>query len=188
MRDEGWAKIRQHSGPESASRAIGIHAARRGTRFEALEPLRQGVRRHFGAIGKDVAHGLAVRHDHGSPEGNGCTGVSSGRSRRTCYGFGPSTPPKSSGSHCSHFATSTTRPGSSRGSTTEPLPRSDRRNFQPSRSPRRLLTDVSLTAGGTGVGLSPADAMVWTAFGAQAGRPYGQLRLVALFLKTAVGR
>ncbi len=45
---------------------IGIHAARRGTRFEALEPLRQGVRRHFGAIGKDVAGGLSVRHDHGS--------------------------------------------------------------------------------------------------------------------------
>jgi len=76
---------------------VGIHAARRGTRFEALEPLRQGVRRHFGAIGKDVARGLALRHDHGSqymsdafqtemrflgiesspafvcaPEGNGC--------------------------------------------------------------------------------------------------------------------
>ncbi len=45
---------------------VGIHAARRGTRFEALEPLRQGVRRHFGAIGKDIARGLAVRHDHGS--------------------------------------------------------------------------------------------------------------------------
>jgi putative transposase len=29
---------------------VGIHAARRGTRFEALEPLRQGVRRHFGAV------------------------------------------------------------------------------------------------------------------------------------------
>ena len=45
---------------------VGIHAARRGTRFEALEPLRQDVRRHFGAIGKDVARGRAVRHDHGS--------------------------------------------------------------------------------------------------------------------------
>jgi putative transposase len=76
---------------------VGIHAARRGTRFEALEPLRQGVQRHFGAIGKEIAEGLAVRHDHGSqymsdtfqtemrflgiqsspafvraPEGNGC--------------------------------------------------------------------------------------------------------------------
>jgi putative transposase len=45
---------------------VGVHAARRGTRFEALEPLRQGVRRHFGATGKDVARGLAVRHDQGS--------------------------------------------------------------------------------------------------------------------------
>ncbi len=45
---------------------VGIHAARRGTRFEALEPMRQGMRRHFGGIGKDVAHGLAIRHDHGS--------------------------------------------------------------------------------------------------------------------------
>ena len=45
---------------------VGIHAARRGTRFEALEPLRQDMRRHFGANGKDVARGLAVRHDHGS--------------------------------------------------------------------------------------------------------------------------
>src|SRR5215217_5936922 len=76
---------------------VGIHAALRATRFEALEPLRQGVRRHCGGFAKDVAAGLAVRHDHGSqsmadafqkelrflgigsspafvraPEGNGC--------------------------------------------------------------------------------------------------------------------
>ena len=76
---------------------VGIHAARHGTRFEALEPLRQGVRQHFGGFAKGVACGLAVRHDHGSqymsgtfqdeltflgaesspafvraPEGNGC--------------------------------------------------------------------------------------------------------------------
>jgi putative transposase len=76
---------------------VGIHAARRGTRFEALEPLRQGVREHFGGYRAVVATGLALRHDHGSqfmsglfqaelrflgiasspafvrePEGNGC--------------------------------------------------------------------------------------------------------------------
>ena len=76
---------------------VGLHAARRGTRFEALEPLRQGVRQHFGGFAKDIAAGLALRHDHGSqymsdvfqneltflgiesspafvraPEGNGC--------------------------------------------------------------------------------------------------------------------
>jgi transposase InsO family protein len=76
---------------------VGIHAALRGNRFEAIEPLRQGVTAHFGAYEKGVAEGLAVRHDHGSqflsghyqgelsflgiasspafvrePEGNGC--------------------------------------------------------------------------------------------------------------------
>jgi putative transposase len=45
---------------------VGIHASARATRFEALEPIRQGVRRHFGGFAKDIAHGLAVRHDHGS--------------------------------------------------------------------------------------------------------------------------
>ena len=76
---------------------VGIHAALQANRFEALEPIRQGVRRCFGGFAKDIAHGLALRHDHGSqyvshdfqkelrflgiegspafvraPEGNGC--------------------------------------------------------------------------------------------------------------------
>lgn len=76
---------------------VGIHAAKYATRFEALEPIRQGVRRSFGGYGKGVASGLVLRHDHGSqfvsrdfqkeirflglksspsfvrsPEGNGC--------------------------------------------------------------------------------------------------------------------
>src|SRR3954470_23284384 len=80
-----------------SAECVGIHAAARATRFEALEPIRQGVRRHFGGFAANVAHGLAVRHDHGSqymsdhfqreiaflgiesspafvraPEGNGC--------------------------------------------------------------------------------------------------------------------
>ena len=45
---------------------IGLHAAKSGSRFEALEPIRQGVRERFSAIGKGVAHGLRLRHDHGS--------------------------------------------------------------------------------------------------------------------------
>ena len=45
---------------------VGSHAARSGNRFEALEPVRQGVLRHFGAIERDIAEGLALRHDHGS--------------------------------------------------------------------------------------------------------------------------
>jgi transposase InsO family protein len=78
---------------------LGIHAARRGTRFEALEPVRQAVRSSFGVFAENVAKeaGLELRHDHGSqftsrafqdelrllgiasspsyvrtPEGNGC--------------------------------------------------------------------------------------------------------------------
>ena len=45
---------------------IGLHAAKHGTRFEALEPIRQGMRERFGGIGDGVARGLRLRHDHGS--------------------------------------------------------------------------------------------------------------------------
>ena len=80
-----------------STECVGIHAARRATRFEALEPIRQGVRACFGTFAEGVAGGLALRHDHGSqyvaddfqtelaflgiepspafvrePEGNGC--------------------------------------------------------------------------------------------------------------------
>lgn len=80
-----------------SAECVGIHAHARATRFEALEPIRQGVRQRFGGFAKAVAHGLAIRHDHGSqymsdhfqkeiaflginsspafvraPEGNGC--------------------------------------------------------------------------------------------------------------------
>jgi transposase InsO family protein len=80
-----------------SAECVGLHAALRADRFEALEPIRQGVRRHFGGFARGIAQGLAVRHDHGSqyvshdfqreiaflgiasspafvraPEGNGC--------------------------------------------------------------------------------------------------------------------
>ena len=45
---------------------IGLHAATRGTRFEALEPIRQGIGERFGGLGEGVARGLRLRHDHGS--------------------------------------------------------------------------------------------------------------------------
>src|SRR5215211_1445602 len=48
------------------SEVVGVHAARSANRFEALEPVRQGVHRCFGAIAPGVAHGLKLRHDHGS--------------------------------------------------------------------------------------------------------------------------
>ena len=38
---------------------VGIHAARPGTRFEALEPLRQGLREHFAGYAAGIASGLA---------------------------------------------------------------------------------------------------------------------------------
>ena len=80
-----------------SAECVGLHASCSADRFEALEPIRQGVRERFGAFGKNLASGLALRHDHGSqhvshhfqaeirflgiasspafvrePEGNGC--------------------------------------------------------------------------------------------------------------------
>lgn len=49
-----------------AAECIGLHAARPGTRFEAVEPLRQGVHAIFGAYAEGIATGLQARHDHGS--------------------------------------------------------------------------------------------------------------------------
>lgn len=76
---------------------VGIHAVKKATRFEALEPIRQGVKEHFENFSAGAAEGLKLRHDHGSvymsddfqneirflgiepspafvrqPEGNGC--------------------------------------------------------------------------------------------------------------------
>jgi hypothetical protein len=36
------------------------------TGFEAMEPIRQGMRRHFGTFAKGIAKSLAVQHDHGA--------------------------------------------------------------------------------------------------------------------------
>ena len=47
-------------GRRSLYECIGLHAAKRGTRFEALEPIRQGVRK-LRPIGDGVADGLRLR-------------------------------------------------------------------------------------------------------------------------------
>jgi hypothetical protein len=47
----------------ASTECLGIHAARRATRFEALEPLRQSVRACFGAFADRIAGGLKLRHD-----------------------------------------------------------------------------------------------------------------------------
>jgi putative transposase len=48
------------------SECVGIHVAKEGNRFEALEPLRQGLVERFGSYDTGVACGLKLRHDHGS--------------------------------------------------------------------------------------------------------------------------
>ena len=53
------------------SEVVGIHAARSANRFEALEPVRQGGHRCFGAIAPGVASGLKLRHDRGSNDMSG---------------------------------------------------------------------------------------------------------------------
>jgi predicted acyl esterase len=50
----------------ASTECIGIPAARRATRFEALEPLRQGVRTAFGGFAGGIADSLKLRDDHGS--------------------------------------------------------------------------------------------------------------------------
>lgn len=45
---------------------VGIHAVKKATRFEALEPICQALKEHFGAFSAAAAKGLILRHDHGS--------------------------------------------------------------------------------------------------------------------------
>lgn len=45
---------------------VGIHASKSGDRFNAMEPVKQGIKKHYGAIGKGIAKGLSLRNDHGS--------------------------------------------------------------------------------------------------------------------------
>ena len=45
---------------------VGAHASLASDRFEALVPVQDGVREHFGDLAAGVAAGLQVRHDHGS--------------------------------------------------------------------------------------------------------------------------
>ena len=49
-----------------ASECIGLHAAKPGTRLEAVQPLRQGIHAVFGRYEHGIARGLLARHDHGS--------------------------------------------------------------------------------------------------------------------------
>jgi putative transposase len=44
---------------------VGHHVAKKGDRWAALEPIRQGVRRHFAVFTPKIALGLGLRHDWG---------------------------------------------------------------------------------------------------------------------------
>ena len=146
-----------------SAECVGIHAARRATRFEALEPIRQGVRRCFGGFAQGIGRGLAMRHDHGSQYMSdafqqelaflgiasspafvralremAAPSASSARSRRTCSGCVPSTPSRSFGRRCSTFGRATTQPGSSNGTGSRHLRPCDRTSFQPRHGPRSI--------------------------------------------------
>lgn len=45
---------------------VGIHACKEGHRFNAMEPVKQGLRKHYGSLAMGIAAGLALRCDHGS--------------------------------------------------------------------------------------------------------------------------
>lgn len=45
---------------------VGWHAAKIGDRFAALEPIAQGLARHFGGVHAQAGRGLALRMDHGT--------------------------------------------------------------------------------------------------------------------------
>ena len=49
-----------------SAECLGIHASRGAGRFEALEPVKQAVRRCRCAFARGVAAGIRLRHDHGS--------------------------------------------------------------------------------------------------------------------------
>jgi hypothetical protein len=52
-------------GPHDAADSLSIHAAKRGTRLEALGPVRQAAQEYFGGFGEAVAAGVQLWDDHG---------------------------------------------------------------------------------------------------------------------------
>jgi transposase InsO family protein len=119
-----------------AAECIGIHASKSGNRFEALEPLRHGVREHFGGFDRDIAMGLAIRHDHGSaymsddfqqelaflgmssspvssgnPRAMASPSDSSAHSEKTCFGSEPLPRSRSWSRPCGSFGVGTTSSG-----------------------------------------------------------------------------
>jgi len=63
--DDGWVwtfSAVDHCHAE----CVGWHVAKVGDRFAALEPISQGLLRHFGGVQSQAGRGLALRMDHGT--------------------------------------------------------------------------------------------------------------------------
>ena len=130
------------------SEVVGIHASYSANRFEALEPVRQGVHRCFGSIAPGVARGLKLRHDHGSnymsgdfqdeieclgieaspsfvrePEGNGVAERFIRTLKENLLWARTFDTSKVSSSRSSNSQLTTTKPGSSPAMATVPQPR-----------------------------------------------------------------
>jgi transposase InsO family protein len=45
---------------------VGMYVCKKGTRFNALQPVTEGIQSIFGSVARDVARGLSLRLDHGS--------------------------------------------------------------------------------------------------------------------------
>lgn len=69
LTEEGYASVFT-AVDHCTQECIGIHAALYDSRFEALEPDRQGVREHFGHCTEKIASSLTLRHDNGSRYGS----------------------------------------------------------------------------------------------------------------------
>ena len=80
--DEGWVWTFAAVDHWNAE-CVGWHVCKVGSRFAALEPVAQGLRRLYGSVEADVARGLALRMDHGSQYGT---------TSSTSFGTGASTP------------------------------------------------------------------------------------------------
>jgi transposase InsO family protein len=63
--EDGWVWVFSAVDHFNAE-CVGWHAAKIGSRFAALEPIAQGLTRHFGSTGAQAARGLSLRFDHGT--------------------------------------------------------------------------------------------------------------------------
>ena len=67
VRDVGWCwffGVIDHFNDE----LLAWHTCKKGTRYEAMEPVKEAVRKRFGSVDKDICRGtsLKLRSDHGS--------------------------------------------------------------------------------------------------------------------------